>query len=322
MQKIVSYILLLLIIGLLIFGFDRLQHRQAMQSPGMNEQYYRIVSMPMPASLNFAGEDVPLDLFYVREALDRELMVNTYWHSSTLQLIKKTYRFFPVIDSILAAHNIPNDFKYLAVIESGLSNVVSPAGATGFWQLMKGTAKDYGLEVDNEIDERYHLEKSTETACAYLQKSYQTYGNWTLAAASYNAGQNGINRQIDRQKSGSYYDLLLNDETARYVFRILAMKLIIENPGRYGFYLTESDVYQPIPVRKVAVNDRIKDWADFAAEQHISYKLLKYFNPWLRDNELKNRKKKTYYLTLPLPPYDMTHEELILKNNGIKPEGK
>ena len=321
MQKIITYILLLVIIGLLVFGFDALNNQKVVKSPGQNEQYYRIVSLPIPETLSFAGEEVPLDLFYVREALDRELLVNTYWHSSTLLLIKKSYRYFPLFDSILASHHIPADFKYIAVIESALSNVVSPAGATGFWQLMKGTAKDHGLEVDKDIDERYNVEKSTIAACAYLQKSYERYGNWTLSAASYNAGQRGIDRQIDRQKASSFYDLLLNDETARYVYRILALKMIMENPQDFGFYLSEDEIYLPIPVRKIEVSEKVDDWADWAAEHDISYKLLKYFNPWLRDKSLKNRKKKTYFITIPLKPYDTTHEELILIKNGLNTQG-
>lgn len=321
MQKIISFILLIILVGLLIFGWNRHPDQHQVQLPGKNEQYYRIVSLPIPESISFAGEKVPVDLFYVREALDRELMVNTYWHSATLLLIKRSSRFFPLFDSILDSHHIPPDFKYVAVIESGLSNVVSPAGAVGFWQFMKGTAKDYDLEVDNDVDERYHVEKSTEAACAYLLDSYEKYGNWTLVAASYNAGQNGIKREIDKQKSSSYYDLLLNDETSRYIFRILAMKLIIENPQNYGFYVTDNDVYLPIPTKRIKVSERVNDWADFAKEHHISYKLLKYFNPWLRENDLKNRKKRTYYITLPMAPYNTTHEELILKENGLNPTG-
>jgi len=321
MQKILTYILLIVVIAMLIFGFDTLKKLQVSQTPGQNEQYYRIVSPNIPDTLTFAGEEVPLDLFYVREALDRELMVNTYWHSATLQLIKKSYRYFPMFDSILKSHHIPPDFKYVAVIESGLTNVVSPAGATGFWQLMKGTAKEYDLEIDKDIDERYNVQKSTVAACAYLRKSYEAYGNWTLSAASYNAGQNGINRQIDRQKASSFYDLLLNEETTRYVYRILAIKMIMENPENFGFYLDKKDVYLPIPVRTVKVNESVDDWADWADKHQISYKLLKYFNPWLRQNYLKNRKKKTYIISIPLAPYNITHEELILKRNGINPSG-
>ena len=321
MQKNITYILLILLIGLLIFGWNRVTQQEQVQLPGNNEQYYRIVSLPIPDTLTFAGEEVPLDLFYVREALDREMTVNTYWHSATLILIKKSRRYFPLFDSILISHHLPVDLKYIAIIESGLSNVVSPAGAVGFWQFLKGTGKDYGLEIDDEVDERYHVVKSTEAACAYLLDSYNSYGNWTLSAASYNAGQNGINRQIDRQKTASFYDLLLSDETSRYIYRILAMKLILENPQDYGFFVSENEVYVHIPTKKVMVNQRVDDWAVFANDQHISYKLLKQFNPWLRENYLKNRKNKTYYIDIPLAPYDMTHQELMMKKNGLNRQG-
>jgi len=313
MDKTFARILLILLVLLLFFGADLWMKRTQKTLPGTNVQYYKIVSMPMPDTLSFAGQGVPLDIFYVREALDRELSVNTYWHSSTLLLIKKSHRWFPLFDTILRRYNIPQDFKYLCVIESGLSNVVSPAGATGFWQFMKGTAKDYGLEVDKDVDERYNVIKSTEAACQYLLKSYEKYNDWALVAASYNAGLSGINKQLERQQANSYFDLLLSDETTRYVYRILAVKLIFENPEEYGFYLEEDDFYQPIPVHYVEVNGRIDNWADFAKEHGISYKLLKYFNPWLRDSDLRNRKKKTYQIAIPDPPYNLTHEELKQK---------
>jgi len=309
MNKFLSYLLLSFIIIALVIGIDFWKERLDKNLPGTNDQYYRIVSLPIPDSLTFAGEEVPLDLFYVRESLDKELTVNTYWHSSTIQLIKRTHRFFPMIEEILKENNIPDDFKYLAVIESGLQNVTSPAGAKGYWQLLKGTAKEYGLEVDKYIDERYSVKKSTEAACKYLQKSYEEFGNWTMAAAAYNAGIKGMNRQIDRQSEKSYYDLLLNDETARYIYRILATKLILENPEEYGFYLDETDYLQPIPKRVVVISSSVEHWADFAQEQGISYKLLKYFNPWLRQKNLVNKRKKTYYIEIPEAPYNATHIE-------------
>ena len=317
MNRIITYILLIIIISLLIFGFDKLLSDKKVQLPGTNEQYYKIVSLPIPETLSFAGEEMPLDIFYVKEGLDRELSVNTYWHSATLQIIKKSQRWFPLFDSILAANNVPVDFKYLAVIESGLSNVTSPAGAVGYWQFLKGTAKDYNLEVNKEVDERYHVEKATEAACKYFLKSYEKFGNWTLVAAAYNAGNNGITTQIERQKSGSYYDLLLSDETTRYIYRIAAMKIIFENPEVYGFYIDGDDIYPNISTHTVIVNNSIDDWADFAKQNGISYKILKYFNPWLRQDYLKNRKKKTYIITIPNSPFNMTHESIILENNGI-----
>lgn len=309
MNKFLSYLLLSFIIIALVIGIDFWKEKLDKNLPGTNDQYYRIVSLPIPDSLTFAGEEVPLDLFYVRESLDKELTVNTYWHSSTIQLIKRTHRFFPMIEEILKENNIPDDFKYLAVIESGLQNVTSPAGAKGYWQLLKGTAKEYGLEVDKYVDERYSVKKSTEAACKYLQKSYEEFGNWTMAAAAYNAGIKGMNRQIDRQSEKSYYDLLLNDETARYIYRILATKLILENPEEYGFYLDETDYLQPIPKRVVVISSSVEHWADFAQEQGISYKLLKYFNPWLRQKNLVNKRKKTYYIEIPEAPYNATHIE-------------
>ena len=187
--------------------------------------------------------------------------------------------------------------------------MVSPAGATGFWQLMKGTAKDYGLQVDKEVDERYDVEKSTRAACDYFRKSHDKFKNWTLVAAAYNAGQNGISKLMDIQKADSYYDLLVSDETSRYVYRILAFKIIFENPEAFGFYLESGDYYMPIPYHTVEVSDRVDSWADFAKSHGISYKLLKYFNPWLRQPYLKNKKKKTYVIRIPDPPYDRTYEE-------------
>ena len=316
MNRLFARILLLVIIVLLFLGFDMWMKRSMKQKPGGNEQYYRIVSLPIPDTLDFAGESVPLDIFYVREALDRELSVNTYWHSSTLQLIKKSTRWFPLFDTILEQYGIPEDFKYLCVIESGLSNAVSSAGAVGFWQFMKATAKEYDLEINKEVDERYHIIKSTRAACEYFLNSYEKYGNWTLVAAAYNAGNNGISRRIKEQKANSYYDMLVVNETSRYVFRILAMKLIFENPEAYGFYIEEEDYYRPIPTHTDSVSAKVESWADFAKQRGLSYKLFKYFNPWLRQTYLKNRKQKTYELTIPDPPYDITHEDLGFRSNN------
>lgn len=310
MDKTFARILLILLVLLLFFGVDQWTKRAEKEAPGTNVQYYKIVSMPAPDSLSFAGEEVPLDMFYVKEALDRELAVNTYWHSSTLQLIRKSSRWFPLYDSILSSKGIPEDFKYLSVIESGLSNVVSPAGAVGYWQFMKETAKEYELEVNKEVDERYNIIKSTVAACDYLLESHEKYSDWALVAAAYNAGNNGVRRRMEQQKAVSYFDMLFSEETSRYVYRILAIKLIFENPESYGFYLEEDDYYQPIPVHNVEVSGKVESWADFARSHGISYKLLKYFNPWLRQTYLKNRKKKTYIISIPDPPYDITHEEL------------
>ncbi len=260
---------------------------------------YAIFSMAIPDQLNFSEERVPLEQFDVYEALDRELLSNAYFHSQTIRLIKMANRYFPVIEPILKKQGIPDDFKYLAVAESGLANAVSPANAVGFWQLRKGTAEEYGLEINSEIDERYHLEKSTVAACRYLNESYEKYGNWTTSAASYNIGRRGIDREMARQKNENYYDLLLNEETARYLFRILALKLIIEEPADYGFQLSKKDLYNPIPYTVVELNEPLADFADFAFEHGTNYKMLKFLNPWLRDNKLGNKAGLTYSIKIP-----------------------
>lgn len=281
---------------------------------------YKIYALTLPEELNFAGEPVPLHVLDVRERLDRELLINTYWQSQTLLLHKRAHRYFPVIEPILKKNGIPEDFKYLSLIESGFQNVVSPAGATGFWQFMKDTGIEYGLEVADEVDERYHLEKSTEAACRYLQKAYDQYGSWTMAAASYNLGMNGLNRQIERQKATNYYDLLLVEETGRYVFRILAMKEIFSDPRKYGFHYRESDLYPPVETYTVSVDSSVIDFASFAFAHNINYKILKIFNPWLRDTYLKNTRGKRYEITLPVDPelagYS-TVEEVVEKPDSL-----
>lgn len=264
---------------------------------------YSVYGVEIPARVTFAGEPVPVDLFDVRESLDRELLSNTYFHSQTIRLIKLANRYFPQIEQVLKKNHVPDDFKYLAVAESGLAQMVSPAKAVGFWQLLKGTALEYGLEVSQEIDERYHVVKSTEVACKYLLESFEKYGNWTMTAASYNAGRRGMDREIERQKKNNYYDLLLNEETARYLFRVVAFKLIFENPGAYGFTLTGSDLYPEIPMRTVVIDSAVTDFADFAFQHDTNYKILKYFNPWLRDNKLSNPARRSYEIMLPEKGY-------------------
>lgn len=257
------------------------------------------VSPFIPDKLEFCGEPVPLNNYDVFESLEREMLVNTYYHSQTILFIKKANRYFPVIEPILKENNIPDDFKYLAVAESGLANVVSPAEATGFWQLLKSTAGDYGLEINDEVDERYHLEKSTEAACKFLQDSYKKYENWTLVAGSYNVGRRGIDRQIERQGENVYYNLLFNEETARYIFRILAIKLVLSDPLTYGFDIKQDELYKPISYKVLTINESLPDIGEFAREHKTNYKLLKYLNPWLRDNKLTNSKRKEYTIKIP-----------------------
>lgn len=267
-------------------------------STGSQEIYFTAVSLP--EKLDFAHESVPLDNFDVRESLDREMLIVANFHSQDLLYLKKTTRYFSVIEPILKHYDIPDDFKYLALAESGfLEKIVSPAGAVGIWQFMKGAAIENGLEVNEEIDERYHIEKSTEAACKYLRNSFVKYGNWTMVAASYNAGISGINRQIEVQDSKNYYDLLLNEETSRYIFRILALKLIIGDPEKYGFKVTDDEKYPVIPVSEVKVTGSVNSFTDFARANNVNYKLLKQFNPWLRQPDLKNPKGKTYTIKIP-----------------------
>ena len=254
----------------------------------------------IPENVDFAGELLPLNLFDVRESLERELIVNMNFHSNTLQYLKRTARFFPVIEPILAANGIPDDFKYLSLIESDFMNRVSPKGASGFWQFMKDAAKDYGLEMTPEVDERYNLEKSTVAACRYLKDAYKIFNNWTMVAASYNMGRAGLNSQVKRQQCNDYYDLLLNDETARYIYRIAAVKLILNAPKKYGFYVPENEKYQPIPYTEIKVNTSIDDFTDFAFKHQTNYKMLKYLKPWLRDNKLTNVSRKTYTVKIPV----------------------
>lgn len=265
---------------------------------------YKIFALNIPTELDFAGEEVPLELLDVRESLDRELLINTYWQSQSLLLHKRANRWFPIIEPILKEYGVPDDFKYLAVIESGLTNVVSPAGATGFWQILKDTGREYGLEINNEVDERYNVEKSTVAACKYLLHSYRNYGNWTSAAASYNMGRTGLQKQMNRQKAENYYDLLLNEETARYIFRILSIKEIIGKPAQYGFHFRPQDLYPPYKTYTVTLDSAVTDFADYAFSNDVNYKILKTLNPWLRDNYLTNPERKAYEIILPLEGFE------------------
>lgn len=259
------------------------------------------ISYDLPDQISFAGEMVPLDRSDLREQIDKELQINIYFHSNTIFLIKRAHQWLPQFELVLKKHGIPDDFKYLPLIESGLLNVVSPANAVGFWQIVKSAGKENGLEISREVDQRYDPMKSAEAACKYIKKAYSKFGNWTLVAASYNRGMSGLGRAIEKQKVDSYYDLFLNEETARYVFRIIAIKEIIENPERYGFKISPQHLYQQDSVRMVEVDSTIPDLVDFALAQGTNYKLLKRFNPWLRDDRLTVRKNETYQIALPSP---------------------
>jgi membrane-bound lytic murein transglycosylase D len=252
-----------------------------------------------PEKIDFAGEEAPLNIPDVKERMDRELVVNEFMHGSTILIMKRANKAFPVIEPILAKYNVPDDFKYLAVIESSLTNAVSSAGARGVWQFMPQTAKEKGLEVSETVDERYHLVKSTEAACRYLIAAKEKFGSWTMAAASYNGGINGLQAQIDFQGVNNYYDLLLNEETSRYVFRILALKEIMKNPAKYNFVIPQEELYKKQITRKILVDSSVSDLAEFSKLQGINYKVLKYHNPWLRDKKLDNPAKKVYEIEIP-----------------------
>lgn len=267
---------------------------------GKFPQDYKIISPKIPDNVSIFGEGVPLENFEVYERVDREILVNTYWHSATILAIKRANRWFPVIEPILKQNNIPDDFKYLAVVESNLENVVSPAGATGFWQFIKSASKQYGLEVNDEVDERYDVEKSTVAACKYLNTAYKMFGNWTMSASSYNAGISGIDKWSGLQKATNYWNLVLNSETLRYVSRIIAMKLIMENPSAFGYDLKDNDLYQPLKYTEVELNTSVANFADYAATLGVNYKTLKLYNPRLRDTSLKNKGGTVYKIKVPV----------------------
>lgn len=263
------------------------------------EQYYRIYSLAIPDRLTFAGETVPMADMEVRERYDKELLTNVYWQSQTILFIKRANRYFPLIEPILKANNIPDDFKYLAVAESGLQNVTSPAGASGYWQFLDKTGKRYGLEITEEVDERLSIEKSTEAACAYFKEAYNQFGSWALVAASYNMGIEGVKRQLQQQGVSNYYDLYLNTETARYVLRMLAIKQIVENPLKFGFNIPQAEMYPPVSTYTVAVDSTIENLVTFAAANGVNYKVLKLYNPWLRKPTLTVSTGKVYSIQFP-----------------------
>jgi hypothetical protein len=291
-------ILLASVVFVSILGFES-DSKSSEVIPQEKNSITATTDFRLPDSVSFAGEKMPLDNFDTRESLERELITTAYRHSSTILIIKRANRYFPIIEKILKEYNIPDDFKYLAVAESDLSNVISPAGATGFWQIMPETGKEEGLEINAEVDERYHIERSTRFACEYFLRSYTKYGNWTMAAASYNGGRNGIDSQINIQKESNYYDLLLTEETARYIFRVVAYKLIINYPKEYGFEIDRKDYYPVLRYTEVKVDTAVTDFSDFARNFGTNYKMLKFLNPWLRKPYITNQSGKSYLIKIP-----------------------
>ena len=261
---------------------------------------YTIKALKIPDNLSFAGEKVELDKTDIRERIDRELLVNTYWQSNALLWFKRTNKYFPVIEPILKEKGVPDDFKYLAVIESDLRNVTSPAGAKGMWQMLEEAARENGLEVNDNVDERYHLEKATRAACDYLIAAKERLGSWTLAAAAYHAGNYGIEKRLEEQQVSSYYDVLAGENTERYIPRIIAAKEILSHPSKYGFFFDKDDLYAMEPTRSVKVDTAITNIAVFAKQFGTNYKELKMHNPWLRENKLNNKSRKLYEIEIPM----------------------
>jgi hypothetical protein len=287
---------------LIILTLIYLSNNTTTASSATGEDYpqgYKIVQPEIPNYLEFAGEKIPAENFEVYERIDREFLANTYWHSATVLAIKRANRWFPVIEPILKKNNIPDDFKYLSIAESNLDNVISPAGATGFWQFMKPAGEKYGLEISDVIDERYNVEKSTEAACKYLNDSYDMFGSWISAAASYNMGQENTILQRERQKATDYFNLVLNSETSRFVARIVSLKYILQNPEKYGFDIKEEDLYKPLEYYEVTLDTPVTHFADYASSYGVNYFILKMYNPWLRDNYLNNKSRKKYTIKLP-----------------------
>jgi hypothetical protein len=296
LKPLFGFVLLACVSGLLLLQFSGTED---VKRQSEFERYYRIYSLSIPDHLTFAGEAVPMTDFDIRERYDKEILTNVYWQSQTILMIKRANRFFPVIEHILKTYEVPDDFKYLAVAESGLQNVSSPAGALGYWQFLDKTGKMYGLEITDEVDERMHIEKSTEAACRYFREAYRQFGSWALVAASYNMGIEGLRKQLELQGVSSYYDLYLNTETSRYVLRMLALKQIMEQPERYGFHIAQKDLYPLIPTREILIDHTIDNFAGFAREYGLNYKTVKIFNPWLRKPLLTVAPGKSYVVRLP-----------------------
>lgn len=293
---LISTIIIILSIALGFKGFGSSEEMPD-QAP---DSVYSIKSFKLPDNVTFAGEKMPLGNFDTKESLEREILVSAYRHSSTILIIKRANRYLPIIEKILKKNYIPVDFKYLVAAESEYSNMISPAGATGFWQIMPETGKEEGMEINTIVDERYDVEKSTQFACEYFLKSYERYGNWTLAAASYNGGRAGLDEQIEIQNQHNYYDLLLNEETARYIFRAVAYKLVISDPKNYGFNVGKDDLYPEMKYYEVKVDTDVNSFSEFAEKYGTNYKMLKILNPWLRKPYLTQQKPfKEYLIKIP-----------------------
>ncbi|MES2647132.1 MAG: lytic transglycosylase domain-containing protein [Bacteroidota bacterium] len=289
----------ILCVALLVYGRNNNNKEEKKNDPQPLNAAYQWKSPPLPDEISFAGEKVPLERWEIKEQFDRQLTFNYYWQGEILYILKLANRYFPMIEERLKANDIPVDMKYLCVAESKLQNVVSRAGAAGFWQFMPYTAPGFGLEINSEVDERYHVRKSTDAACKYLRAAYNKLGSWTAAAASYNCGQGGYNSNAIFQKTSNYYDLLLPEETNQYIFRILTFKYLMDNAKSLGFNLPDADGYPVIKTKEIIVNKNIPSLVSFAIEHGTTYKMLKQLNPWLRGRSLSVRPGKTYTISLP-----------------------
>lgn len=263
-------------------------------------QIEQVVKVPsLPKKLTFAGEDVPLQYFDVKESLQRELMVISYWHASITYILQLNNRYRDEIIKILKEEGLHEDFYYLCIAESGLQPVVSPASAGGYWQFLTGTAKEYGLVVDAEVDERYNIEKSTRAAASYFKKAKAEFGTWTMAAASFNIGISNVRNRITLQSQQNYYDTQFPEETGRYVFRALAFKILLENPKNFGFQIDKEDLFKPLKFTEVTVKGSIENWSDFAAKYNTNFKMLKMYNQWIRSNKLENKQNRSFVVQIP-----------------------
>ncbi len=296
-----SAIITISVLSVLLIATISFAVSQIMKDEEPKPNYYanKITSPYIPDRLEFAGEKVPLEVYWVHEGLDRELIINCYQHSKTLRIFKLSARIFPVVEQILKEEGVPEDFKYLCVAESGLENVTSPVGAGGYWQFIASTARKFGLTVTDDIDERCNLEKSTRAACKYLKSCKNQFGSWTLAAAAYNRGEGGLQKAIEHQRVKEYWDLWLNSETSRYLYRILAFKLMFENPQLYGVEICPAEMYQPVPCKEMKITSTIPDLVEYAKNKDVTYKELRDLNPWIKNTKLVVSDGKAYTLKVP-----------------------
>ncbi len=294
--RLFTFISILAITSLFVKGIDKTK----IETSKSTSDKYEIQALQLPENLDLVGERVPIERQHIRERMDRELLVNTYWQSNGLLLLKRANKYFPILEPLLKEYGLPDDFKYLAVAESALIDETSSAGAAGMWHFMRNTGKEYGLEINQNVDERYHIEKSTKVAAQYLIKAKERFGSWTLAAAAYNAGNYGISRRLEAQGVTSYYDAFLSNETERYVLRIIALKEVLSNPRKYGFKFEEKDLYTMEKTRTIKVDTTITNIALFAKKFGLNYKELKLHNPWLRQNKLNNKSHKVYEIKIPI----------------------